>query len=236
MISIYKNIPGGFSPNDGTIDFYLRVRAYTNKNTTVLDLGAGIGDWFLDKKRNKTTRSIQYLKHDVKKIIGADVDKIVVKNKSTHKNVIIKKNIPYKKNSFDLIICDWVFEHIEYPKTFYNEINRVLKKGGILCARTPHKFCYLAIISNLLEGSKVKDFILKKAQPGRGRYFKSFYRLNTRNKINKIFLNYTNNSFIYTPDPSYFFNSKILFYLMNKIHFLLPKFFSGVLYSFLKKK
>ena len=41
---IYKNIPGGFSPHDGTIDFYLRIRAYVNKDTNVLDLGAGKGD------------------------------------------------------------------------------------------------------------------------------------------------------------------------------------------------
>ena len=236
MKDIYKNIPGGFSPHDGTIDFYLRIRAYVNKNTNVLDLGAGKGDWFLNKKGSKTTKSIQYLKPDVKKIVGADVDKIVLKNKSTHKNIIIKKKIPYKKNSFDLIICDWVFEHIEDPIAFYNEINRVLKKGGILCARTPYKYSYLAIISNLLDGSKFKSFILKKSQPGRTKYFKSFYRINTKNKINKIFLNYANNIFIYTPDPSYFFSSKIIFYVLKKIHFLLPSFFAGVLYAFLQKK
>ena len=236
MINIYKDIPGKFSPNDGTIDFYLRVRTYVNKDTYVLDLGAGKGDWFESRKKNKTLFNIQYLKPDIKKIIAADVDRVVLKNKSTHKNLIIKKKIPVKKNSFDLIICDWVFEHIENPEPFYNEINRVLKKGGIVCGRTPYKYSYLAIISNLLEGSKIKDFILKKAQPGRGRYFKSYYKMNTKKTISKIFWNYSNNSFIYTPDPSYFFNSKILFYLMKKIHFLLPRFFSGVLYSFLKKK
>ena len=96
MINIYKDIPGKFSPNDGTIDFYLRVRTYVNKDTYVLDLGAGNGDWFESRKKNKTLFNIQYLKPDIKKIIAADVDRVVLKNKSTRKNLIIKKN-SYKK-------------------------------------------------------------------------------------------------------------------------------------------
>ena len=191
MFEPFKNLPGKFSTNDGTIDFYLRVRTLINKKKIVLDLGAGEGIWFNDKSNIKIRKSIQYLKKDVKKLYTADIDKSVLKNESSHKNLLIKKNlIPLKKNSIDIIICDWVFEHIENPITFYTEINRVLKKGGVLCARTPHKFNYFSIASYILEGSNLKDLLLKKIQPGRKEYFKSFYRLNTRNRINKIFKYY----------------------------------------------
>ena len=39
MIFNIEKLPGKFSPNDGTIDFYLRIRTLINKNKVVLDLG-----------------------------------------------------------------------------------------------------------------------------------------------------------------------------------------------------
>jgi ubiquinone/menaquinone biosynthesis C-methylase UbiE len=214
----------------------LRVRTLINKKKVVLDLGAGEGFWFKDKGNIKIRKSIQYLKKDVKKLYAVDIDRSVLKNKSSHKNLIMKKNfIPLKKNSIDIIICDWVFEHIENPTIFYAEINRVLKKGGVLCVRTPHKFSYVSIISDILEGSSFKDFLLKKTQPGKKEYFKSFYRLNTKNKINKIFKYYSKKIFIFTPDPAYYFNFKLFFIFFRLVHFIFPKFFSGILVCFLKK-
>ena len=239
MFEPYKNLPGKFSPNDGTIDFYLRIRSLINKKKIVLDLGAGQANWFLDKKNIKLRKSIQFLKKDVKKFYAADIDRSVLKNKTSHKNLIIKKNIvPLKKNSVDIIICDWVFEHIEKPSIFYSEINRVLKKGGVLCARTPHKFNYVSIASNILEGSSLKSFLLRKVQANRfipGSYSKSYYKINTINKISKIFQLYEKNIFILKPDPAYYFNSKFFFILFKFLFLIFPKFFSGILICFLKK-
>ena len=46
---------------------------------------------------------------------------------------------------FDVIVADYVLEHIEDTKEFFLEINRLLKPGGWLCARTPHKFNFFHI-------------------------------------------------------------------------------------------
>ena len=236
MYDPFINLPGKFSVNDGTIDFYLRIRTIINKKKIILDLGAGEGYWLKDKKNSKLRKSIQYLKKDVKKLYAADIDKAIFKNKSSHKNLLIKKNvIPLKNNSVDIIICDWVFEHIDNPTLFFTEINRVLKKNGYICARTPHKYNYFSLVSNILEGSNFKDFLLKKIQPGRKEYFKSFYKLNTKNKIDKIFKRYSKKIFIFTPDPAYYFNLKIFYYFFKIIHLIFPKFFSGILICFLKK-
>lgn len=35
------NMVGGFSENDGTIDFYLRINSLIDETSVVLDLGAG---------------------------------------------------------------------------------------------------------------------------------------------------------------------------------------------------
>ena len=236
MFNPYSKLPGKFSVNDGTIDFYLRVRYLINKKKIILDLGAGAGDWFNNKDNNKIRKSIQFLKDDVKKFYAADIENSIFKNKTSHKNLLIKNNIiPLKSNSIDIIICDWVFEHIKNPNLFFKEINRVLKRGGTICSRTPHKYNYFSIISNILEGTISKEFLLKKSQPGRKKYFKSYYRMNTKKKINSLFKNYSKNIFIYNPDPAYYFNSKCFYFFFKFIHLIFPKFFSGILICFLRK-
>ena len=235
MKSLHNKLPGKFSTNDGSIDFYLRIRNLIDKKKIVLDLGAGRGDWYLDNN-NRIAKQIQFLKNDVKKFYAADVDSLVLKNKASSKNLIIKNGkIPLKDKSIDIIICDWVLEHVENPDLFYKEVNRILKKGGTFCARTPHKFNYASIISNFLEGWKLKDWLLNKSQPGRKKYFKSFYKMNTITKINRIFFNFKSNNFIAIPDPAYTFNIKIIYNIFKFIHFVTPRFFSGIIIIFLKK-
>lgn len=233
--SPYEKLPGKFSTNDGTIDFYLRVRTYLDKKKVVLDLGAGSGEWFKNKNI-EVRKEVQFIKKKVKKLYGADIDRNVFKNKSTHKNFLIKNNkIPLKKNSIDIIVSDWTFEHIQYPKVFYFEINRVLKKNGIICFRTPHKFNYFALINLLIEGTILKNILLNKSQPDRGKYFKSFYKLNTITTIKKVFKNYDLEYLLFKPDPAYFFGSKVVFYFFLFLHKILPNFFSGAIFGFLKK-
>lgn len=59
---------GGFTDNDGTIDFYLRVNSLVSKDQTVLDLGAGRAAWFEDDKCD-TRRSIRLLKGKLRKLL-----------------------------------------------------------------------------------------------------------------------------------------------------------------------
>ena len=64
MKSLHNKLPGKFSTNDGSIDFYLRIRNLIDKKKVVLDLGAGRGDWYLDNN-NRIAKQIQFLKNDV---------------------------------------------------------------------------------------------------------------------------------------------------------------------------
>ena len=60
-----------------------------------------------------------------------DIDNIVMQNPSTHKNIVMSSNkIPLEDNTIDVIIADWVLEHIENDIEFTSEIDRVLKPGG----------------------------------------------------------------------------------------------------------
>jgi 2-polyprenyl-3-methyl-5-hydroxy-6-metoxy-1,4-benzoquinol methylase len=183
MFDPKKQYLGNFTPNDGTIDFYLRVNSLLKPEFTVLDLGGGRGEWMEDDCNIR--KSLRLIKGKVKKVIAADIDPIVMQNKSADEYLIIDNNFEnLPSNSYDLIICDWVLEHIEQPQIFFNNIKRILKHGGFFCARTPHKYSYWAI-ANRLVPEKIALQILKYAQPFRQAkdIFSTFYYLNTMQHI-----------------------------------------------------
>ena len=144
----YKNMVGGFSPNDGTIGFYLRVNSIVERDSVVLDLGAGRAAWFNDDPC-ETRRNTRLLKGKVKEVIAADVDPVVLENLASDKQILIEGgelNLP--KDSVDLIVADYVFEHVADVVELADQANHVLKDGGWLCARTPHKINYCLLYTS----------------------------------------------------------------------------------------
>ena len=233
----YDELPGKFSQNDGTLDFYCKVGSLISPEMTVLDLGAGRGAWFEDGDIN-VIRNMRLLKGKVKEVIACDVDKIVLENKSADTCLIMVDNkIPCKDNSIDLIISDFVIEHIEDTKGYFYEIDRVLKTNGYFCARTPHKFHYVSCAARIVRNSQHSRF-LHWVQPGRKEedIFPTAYKMNTLKDISEIFSKYHNNTFIYKSDPAYFFGNRIIFILFNFLHAISPSFFYGSLFVFLRKK
>lgn len=45
--------------------------------------------------------------------------------------------LPFKENSYDLVLCNHVLEHVQDDKKAISELYRVLKKGGTLIAQVP---------------------------------------------------------------------------------------------------
>jgi ubiquinone/menaquinone biosynthesis C-methylase UbiE len=196
------------------------------KKKNILDVGCGSGrySWALKKL-------------GAKKVIGIDVDSIVLENKSTDNNIVYKDTIPLEDNSVDLIIMDWVLEHINDTTKFYSEINRILKINAIICARTPNFYSYWVMCSKIIP-RKMHELVIKKVQDNRKEIdvFPAFYKLNTLKDIKKKFEKYENYIYLETPDPTYYFNNKIIYNIMQFLHKLLPKSLTSVLFVFLKKK
>jgi len=48
-----------------------------------------------------------------------------------------EKSIPFEDNFFDIVWAGDVIEHIHFTDIFVNEVNRVLKKGGLFVLTTP---------------------------------------------------------------------------------------------------
>lgn len=228
---------GGFSPFDGTVEFYGRIQAVINDRQFIIaDVGAGRGQWYFEDDI-PYRRKLQFLRPVSSSFIGIDVDPIVLENVTTTENRLISgTRFPLEDESVDAIIADWVFEHIENPSDFVNEVNRILKPGGYLFARTPHKNSYVSLFARAI-GNKFHVGVLKFVQPSRLNVdvFPTKFRMNTLNKIKQLFPNYRNYSYIFTPEPAYFFGNRELHKVLSHLHKHAPSFFCGYIYIFLQK-
>jgi SAM-dependent methyltransferase len=225
---------GGYSPNDGTIEFYGRIKAFARPEHTVLDLGAGRAAWYEDdlcEYRKQT----QLLKGFVNEVI-ADIDEAVLENRSSDRNILITQTVPLPDSSVDIIIADYVLEHIQNPEEFVSEAHRILRPKGIFCARTPHKYSYVAIGARMVPNRRHSDY-LKNLQPERKSQdvFPTAYKLNTLSSLERNFKGFNNFSYIFQADPAYYFGNKYAYSVLVIIHKFSPSWFSGNIFAFLMK-
>lgn len=100
------------------------------KRLKILDVGCGSG---LNSKK------LSFYNHD---ITGVDISYEAIKKykKNKFKGYVadVTKGLPFKKNTFDIILCSEVIEHVVDTNTFLSELNRVLKKKGQLFLSTPN--------------------------------------------------------------------------------------------------
>ena len=124
---------------NGTLLFYDDVRRHLTPASRVLNLGAGPA----------TGSPIRTLQGEVAEVVGADIDPCVLSNPEMDRAVLIEQDgkLPLEDEYFDLIVSDYVFEHVEDPHQFLGEAARVLKPGGSLMFRTPNAIHYVALIS-----------------------------------------------------------------------------------------
>ena len=104
---------GGFPHTDGEIEFYLRVGSLVGPESRVLDLGAGRGQWAIEPAP-ATRRDVRRLKGRVREVIGTDVDPAVLDNPTLDRALVTELGapLPFEDDSFDLVIADYVLEHV----------------------------------------------------------------------------------------------------------------------------
>lgn len=216
--------------HDGTILFFQQVQAcqtFCNAKA-ILDFGAGRGG-ALSAAREAGNRYKEYL-HDLRSlgahVTACDIDAAVLENTGADERVVMAddEKLPFADESFDLIVSDNTFEHIEKADLIAAELLRILRPGGFICARTPNRFGYVAIAAAVMP-KKLYSAVLRGAQPHRRDEdkFEVHYRLNDRASIerhfapNEIYIRYPNF------EPSYFFGSRILKAGFRLLHHFLPK-------------
>jgi SAM-dependent methyltransferase len=93
-----------------------------------------------------------YLAPDFNETVGVDInlyrpvnndDAIGVKDSKAHFSIASGRKLPISDNSFDIVICSQVYEHVIDQIGLAKEIERVLKMGGVCFFSGPNR---LAII------------------------------------------------------------------------------------------
>lgn len=230
----------GYTSVDGTIEFYGRINALLHEDMNVLDFGAGRGAWFEDDP-SAYRKALRLLKGKVQSIVGCDLDPAVLGNNSLDEAFILKlgERLPLEDQSIDVIVADYVFEHVDDADWLSREFHRVLKEGGWICARTPSKWSYVAAAARLFPNIRHSK-VLRYAQPTRKEVdvFPTRYRLNSFADIRRRFPihQFESLSYFYAGEPAYHFNSRLVFQLLKLFAWLLPNPFHANLFVFLRKK
>ena len=241
IVSIFypENRAGGFSRCDGTVQFYQRVRALLRPDYVVLDFGAGRGAaYYQDPSLYR--KSLRNLRGEGRRVIGVDVDPVVSSNPFINEAFVIgpASPLPFPSDTFDLIVSDSTFEHVSDATRTACELDRVLKVGGWICARTPNRNGYVALMNRIVP-SGVGKRLVSWAQPDRKGedIFPAHYRMNTLGTLNVLFPadRYDHMSFAFDSEPRYYFNRRTIFVLLLVLHSLTPPPLRNTLMSFLHK-
>ena len=194
---------GGFTRCDPVIEFYGRVQALLPPAGTVLDLGAGRGR--LSQSGSAWRRTLVDLRGEGRTVIAIDPDPAVLTNPSADQTlVMVDDEIPLPDRSVDLVVANWVLEHVRDPHAGAAEIDRVLRPGGWLCGHTPNRNGYIAL-GNRLVPTSMHAAVLERLQPDRQTrdVFPAFYRMNTLRTIEQRFPGYLHASYGYQGPPHY---------------------------------
>lgn len=235
-----ENAVAGFSRWDGTVQFYQRVRALLAPDQVVLDFGAGRGAAYYEDS-SCYRKGLRDLRGEGRRIIGADVDPAVCSNPWMDESVVIDITapLPFSDSAFDLILSDSTFEHVKDETRIATELDRILKVGGWICARTPNRHGYIAVANRIVPG-RVGNSLVRSAQPGRKTQdiFPAHYRMNTLRKLQMLFptSRYDHMSFAFDSEPRYHFNSRAMFYLLLGLHGLTPPAFRNTLMVYMRKR
>jgi len=231
---------GGFTAIDGTIQFFTRVNALIRPEMTVVDYGAGRAS-FVEQDPVDYRRNLRILQGKVKCVIGIDVSEAVLTNPIVDKAYVVEPNgaLPLQDQSVDMVVSDHTFEHFENPGSAVAEIDRILRPGGWLCARTPNRWGYSSIGASIIP-NRFHEKVLSRLQPDRKAMdiFPTFFRLNTRGDFAKYFAEERWNVYAYTwnPEPAYFGQSRAGWWLAKMMFRFLPPTFGTTWLFFAQKK
>jgi SAM-dependent methyltransferase len=230
---------GGFADVDGTILFLNRVNELYDPSFVLLDVGCGRGVSALTET-SRLKRWLLSRKGKVARTIGIDVDERARDNPEIDEfRPIVGDVWPVESDSVDMLVCDYVLEHIEDPEAFFREAGRVMKKGGYVCFRTVNRWCYIAVASRLIP-NRLHAKVLAKAQEDREEQdvFETRYRVNTPQALRKRLEAAGFDAAVYTheAEPMYLEFSKIAYFLGVLHQRYAPRFLKPSLLAFGRKR
>lgn len=235
-----ESMAGGFTRYDGFVEFYTRINSLLDASSRVLDFGAGRGSWTTEPLP-AYSRHLRAFHERVGEVVGIDVDSAVMENPALAAAQVVgpSEPIPYPDATFDLVLADYVLEHVRKPDAprVADEILRVLKPGGWLAARTPNKWGIIGIGARSVP-NRLHTRFLHRLQPGRRDedVFPVEYHMNTRRALRGYFPQ-PHELVVYghTSEPTYFGQSKVAWRLASFLGRITPPVLEPTLMVFVRK-
>ena len=177
-------------------------------DSRVCELGAG--------PSNATTGVLSKISAS---LIGLDVNSSVVQNKFLREAVVYDgKSFPLPSSSLDVVVTDFVNEHLEDPIATCQEIHRVLVEGGVFVFRTPNIYHYVSAVARVTPHwfHKLVANRLRNLPPEQSEPHPTYYRFNSPKAVRTV-LRVTGFKIrhleLIEKDPSYGMSSRVLFFL-----------------------
>src|SRR5207245_7720927 len=123
----YRAIRPGWRSSGDQLD--AMVRSHLTPDSHVLDLGCGRGG------------VVELFWRNVKLAAGLDPDVSSLAEHRAHNMPVVRgrgEQLPFAGESFDLVVCIWVLEHLRSPEAVLREVRRVLRPGGHFVFLTPN--------------------------------------------------------------------------------------------------
>jgi SAM-dependent methyltransferase len=182
------------------------VRRYVGENSIVLDLGCGAGGVMELFSRN-VGLSVGIDPHLPSLIYSRDP--FICRSQGR------ADRLPFASQSFDLVVCSWVLEHVIAPEHVFVEISRVLKFGGRFIFLTPNADNFVTKMNRL--APRLAQARLVRALYGREKddTFPVVYWANTPRALRRLAQDAGFNvaSLELIHDPTYFAFNEIAFRL-----------------------
>jgi len=112
--------------------FFDLLKGISLKDKDFLEIGCGLGYFSLEaSKRGFNVTAVD---------VGENLVDITKRRVKKGEFIVCSASqLPFKNNSFDIVLCTEVIEHVENQVKAFDEMFRVLKKGGYLVLTTPNK-------------------------------------------------------------------------------------------------
>lgn len=163
---------------DSAVVLFGFAQALATDAVTIVDVGCGRGA-MVDADTGE--RRLHDLRAPGRTVLGIDVDPAGAGNPVIDEFRLIEGDRwPLTDGSIDLVICDWVLEHVTDPGAFVSELARALRPGGAFLARTVSRNSLLSAAARLTP-NRAHSRVVGSLQPGRAEQdvFPTAYLMNT---------------------------------------------------------
>jgi len=148
---------------------------YVTPDDVVLDAGCGSGRVFQHRLAGR-----------VRRVVGVDVTDEPRANANIDGAAKADlRSLPFRGETFDLIVMSHVAEHLTEPGPVFRELARVLRPGGRLLLLTPNRWHYVPLVARLAPHRLHVAFNRRRGVDARD-VFPTAYRANTAGRLRSL--------------------------------------------------